>query len=429
MDVLLLYPADKKAYRASNSRTVYSQRLNGVPLDPAKWDPLSWTVVSKRAKDGVRIDRGGSRFPLILFSHAAQSQPINYAPTLERIASHGFVIAAPWHEGDTRDDRTIDQINALAKKTLLTCFDGLAHTCLDPVNKAVQNGVLDFRAIIDNIGDLSDFGDRVDLEHVGVLGQSRGSVRALASVGGSTTWGIDPVRWGTDNRRRIDAMMILAIGAASNVSNISVDKITVPSLLVAGKLDANTPLPISVKAFKDIPAGTDKGLVVLTRATHVAYSSQVCAQTQIQGAILDPGGLGFPNPRAIGERLNFEGTIMSEVNGIPLDYCTYDYFVDPVDITPIVKTYTKIQVTTDNVPRTLDTDNAMRIVTELATTFFDATLVKTERADVHFTQYTSPHFLFLKEGDEVSFAESDSFQGRPSECDDPDMPSYNLECD
>jgi hypothetical protein len=71
----------------------------------------------------------------------------------------------------------------------------------------------------------------------------------------------------------------------------------------------------------------------------------------------------------------------------------------------------------------------MRIVTELATTFFDATLVKTERADVHFTQYTSPHFLFLKEGDEISFAESDSFQGRPAECDDKDMVSYNFDCD
>src|SRR5919204_6216378 len=76
MDVILLYPADKQAYRKSNARTVYNQRLNGVTLDPAKWDPLSWTVVSERAKDDVPIDRSGPGFPLILFSHAAQGQPM-----------------------------------------------------------------------------------------------------------------------------------------------------------------------------------------------------------------------------------------------------------------------------------------------------------------------------------------------------------------
>jgi hypothetical protein len=40
----------------------------------------------------------------------------------------------------------------------------------------------------------------------------------------------------------------------------------------------------------------------------------------------------------------------------------------------------------------------------------------------------SPKFLFLKEGDPVSYAESWSFQGRPVECDDPDLVSLDPAC-
>src|SRR3990172_4617050 len=44
MDLLLFYPADKQAYRNATTLTVYSSRLKGVTLDPARWDPISWQV-------------------------------------------------------------------------------------------------------------------------------------------------------------------------------------------------------------------------------------------------------------------------------------------------------------------------------------------------------------------------------------------------
>jgi len=40
---------------------------------------------------------------------------------------------------------------------------------------------------------------------------------------------------------------------------------------------------------------------------------------------------------------------------------------------------------------------------------------------VHFKQYLSPKFLLEKEGETVSYAESESFQGRAVECDDPTL--------
>jgi pimeloyl-ACP methyl ester carboxylesterase len=431
MDVLLWYPADKQAYQTA-SPTVYTSRLNGLTLDPARWDPLSWTVTAERARDGVPIDMvdtGGPSFPLIIMSHAAAGEPHNYAPTLERLASHGYVIAAPWHEGDTQDDRRIDIINQRARSKIVGCFDEGPSPCLDGVQKAVQNRALDVAAIIDFFEDRNrsgDFGHRVDTERVGLLGQSRGSLTALAAAGGSTPWEIAP-------ELRVKAIMTLAIGARDNTFAQDLAKITIPSLLVVGKIDRNQgPVPsatlITVDAFNTI-ASAEKALVILERAEHRVYGSHYCAQTQAAGAILlDETRIDKMNPRAIGERLTLENIILHPTAGTSLDWCFYHTFARPVDITPVIKTMTGFQVTPDNVPRQLDSDTAMRLVLELANTFFDAVLVKEARPGVHFKQCLSPKFLLMKEGESVSYAESDSFQGRAVECDDLDLASLDVAC-
>jgi hypothetical protein len=89
---------------------------------------------------------------------------------------------------------------------------------------------------------------------------------------------------------------------------------------------------------------------------------------------------------------------------------------------------TGYQVTPDNVPRQLDSDTAMRLVLELAVTFFDAVLVKQARPGVHFRQYLSPKFMLIKEGETVSYAERESFQGGAVECDDRDLASLDVAC-
>ncbi len=70
----------------------------------------------------------------------------------------------------------------------------------------------------------------------------------------------------------------------------------------------------------------------------------------------------------------------------------------------------------------------MRLGLELAVTIFDAVLVKEAGPGVHFRQYLSPKFMLMKEGETVSYAESESFQGRAVECDDPDLASLDAAC-
>ncbi len=257
-----------------------------------------------------------------------------------------------------------------------------------------QNRTLDIAALLDEMP--RHFGDRVDMERVGLVGQSRGSVTALAVAGGSTTWNIQA-------EPRIKAIMLLAIGNRDFVTRMNLADITVPSLLITSKGDRNAgpgvQMSVSVEAFNAIPDSTNKGLVILERAEHSTYSSNRCAQMQATGAILQQ------EPRAIGEQLLFENIFQNFVptasgasGGTPIDFCLFDSFVNPVDIRPLVKTMTGFDVTEDTVPRQLDTPTAMRVVVELADTFFGGVLVKHDHDEARFKQYLKPEFLLKKEG-------------------------------
>jgi predicted dienelactone hydrolase len=425
MPVLLYYPADEVAYESA-SPVAYASRLHGKPIvdpnNPGRWVPMSYVVIAERARQSVAIDRGGPRFPLIIFSHPGMSDPLNAAPTLERLASHGYVVAAPWHEGDTQDDRIIDVINSRAGTKILQCFDGGPSPCLDPIaQRSVQNRALDLRALLDSAeredGAIRRYvDDRVDATRAALLGQSRGSVNALAAAGGSTAWNIAP-------EPRIRAIMILANGTSIVTGAQDAHRIDIPSVVVAGKIDRNSPMAITVGAFDEMPSQR-KALVILERAEHGVYGPDRCAKMQAAGAI-------FQNePRAIGEQLTLENVLISANSGTPIDFCKYEWFVDPVDIRPVVKAMTGVDVTPDNVPRQLDNAIARRVVLELANTLFDAVLIKRsqDEADVHFKQYLVPGFLLEKEGAVVSYAESHTSDGRVVACDDPDLITLDPSC-
>ncbi len=369
-------------------------------------------MLSERARDGVAVDRGGPSFPFIIASHGGPGDPQNSAPTLERLASHGFIVAAPFHNGGTLDDQFTDMINQRAGNKIVPCLDGGPSPCLDAVMKEVQNRALDVAAILDNIA--SYFGDRVNTERVGVLGQSRGSALALALAGGSTSWNIKA-------EPRVDAIMLMASANRTVMFNQNVGNITLPTLIVNSKADRMNPYPIAVDVFNAIPS-EEKGLVLLERGEHGVYSSQRCSNMQAAGAIYQA------NPRAIIEQFTMENIMLAATSGTPIDYCLYDSFVNPVDITPLVNTMTGFAVTPNNVPRQLDTDNAMRLMVELASTFFDAVLFKKAQPGVHFKQYLSPKFMLHKEGESVSYGESQSFQGRAVECDDIDLAWLDPSC-
>ncbi len=109
--VHLWYPADSNGF-ADAPATQYTSALHGHTL-PGLFLPLSWTVQAELARDTNAIDPTGPPLPVIVFSHGASNDPIDYAHTLERIAAEGFVVAAPYHVNNTQDDARIDFVNNL----------------------------------------------------------------------------------------------------------------------------------------------------------------------------------------------------------------------------------------------------------------------------------------------------------------------------
>jgi predicted dienelactone hydrolase len=370
---------------------VYTSRLYGLgspsfPQWPPQWLPLSWTTVSSKASENARVARGDERFPVIIFSHGNQNNAIDYAFTLEALASYGYVVAAPDHLNNTQDDVRIDFVNTQAGKTVIPCLDSLPGPCSRgatpaTVPKSMVDRYHDVRAVLDALPSPIWFGPRVDMDRVGIMGHSRGTVTSLVLAGGSDLWGLSA-------DKRIKALMGLAIGNATVTSGANAQNVTVPALLVGGTLDRNGPLLVSQAAFAKLRS-TDKQLVVIQSGVHRHFDSAYCAQMQSAGSIAQA------NSNAVLDLQTVTQILVSALSGIAPDYCALDYFEQPINITPIVNSITgfTVETTPPNVPTTgLTTDTVKEQVISLAVSFFGRVLNRGDGDDRPFTDCLPDEF-------------------------------------
>ncbi len=241
IDVEVWYPADTSVWAAA-SPSEYSSRLRGVTLVPAKWDPLSWVLVSNAAREAPAFDKHGA-FPVVLFSHGSTASPVEYVRTIEHIASHGYVVAAPWYNGDTQDDVRVQFINASNGAKVLDCLDNRPAPCLDPAAKNVADRARDLSTVLDALP--AAFGDNLDMNQVFAMGHSRGTVTSLGAAGGSGFFDFAP-------EPRVKAVLGLAGAMGDIIFKIDLNNVTLPTVLIAGENDGNTLPAISETAFGTI---------------------------------------------------------------------------------------------------------------------------------------------------------------------------------
>jgi predicted dienelactone hydrolase len=372
--------------------------LHGRSLIPARWDPLSWEIEAEIAREGAAIDPHGKALPVIVFSHGATNDPIDYAYTLELIAGEGFVVAAPYHVNNTQDDVRIDFINTEAGTQLFSCNDGRPGPCARTnVPRSMEDRVRDIGAILDNLPGW--FGDRVDVSRAGILGHSRGTVTALAAAGGSAAWGFGPLR-DAGGEPRVKAIMGMAIGAPAITFGASLENVSVPALLVAGRLDQNS-LPTVSKGAFDAITSEDKAFVSIERATHRSFDSTYCAQMQAAGAIAIKDV-----ERAILDLHTVRGIVSSPpmgLSGKAVHYCSSHFFTTPVDIGALVEGIPGSEFPpirppsicmSASIPCTgLDTEEVKRGMKELAVALFGTVLKRVGNDGVHFTRYLTPKWL------------------------------------
>jgi len=411
VDVHLWYPADQRGL-FTRAKTVYRSALWHQSL-PGPWAPLSWEVEAEIARERAPIDPDGPPFPVIVFSHGSNNDPIDYAHTLELIAGAGFVVAAPSHVNNTQDDARIDYINGQAGTTLFPCNDGIAPPCSRPsVPNSMRDRISDISHVLDALPGW--FGQRVDVSRVGVLGHSRGTVTALAAAGGSNTWGIGP-------ESRVDAIMGLAIGAATITNTVNLTQVAVPTVLIAGGRDQNSAPAVSEGAFATI-SSADKLLVEIPNAVHRSFDSTYCAQLQSAAAHAKR------NPNAILD-LHTVGLIAASapgfLSGKAVHYCAPRYFTTPVNIQRVVASTFNAEYScsrtenphpghqldpacsltaplagppspcvTTSIPCTgLDTEEVKQGITKIAVAFFSSALSGTDRHGIDFERYLAPTWL------------------------------------
>jgi predicted dienelactone hydrolase len=259
----------------------------------------------------------------------------------------------------------------------------------------MRDRALDISAVITNIPALfgENFAEHVDMDRIGFVGLSRGAATGLGVAGGSPALGIaaDP---------RVDALLLLTAGGAANPL-MNHAAITIPVVQVTGTEDRNQ--PASEASFNAIINSPSKAYVEITGAYHRGLSADsYCEQMQAIGPIAQS------NPDAILDLHSLRNLLLSPAgSGTTLDHCPYEFFVDPVDIKPVVFAQTGVWVTPENVPTSIEMALLSVIRSGLARAFFGDVL--DVRGDDNFGEYLLGEFQ-EKYGESLTAVEVQGFE-------------------
>ena len=208
---------------------------------------------SEVALDAPPVSADGP-FPLVVYSHGSGGQRYVSTFLTETLASHGVVVVAPDHAGNT----TIDQ------------FTG-AEADRETI---VRDRPLDVSKVLDAVLDGSadrEITDIVDAAEIGVIGHSFGAYTTLAVGGGVTALDID-----ADERVSVLVPLAPAVGGLDDGDLAAVD---VPTMVISGTLDETTPISPNTERVADLVGGLVTR-VDLDGATHQSFTD-VCDYTTL----------------------------------------------------------------------------------------------------------------------------------------------------
>jgi predicted dienelactone hydrolase len=167
---------------------------------------------SAAAKDDVDVSSTGNR-GLIVFSHGSGSLPVQSVVLTETLASHGFVVVAPRHDGNNIFDNT------------------------NPFEETARQRPKDVSYSIDymlarNADNQDDFSGSINTSAIGVTGHSFGGFTALTMASGYDDGVVD-----IPPDARVKA--ILPVSPAHNLlDDAELKSVALPTLCMAGTLES-----------------------------------------------------------------------------------------------------------------------------------------------------------------------------------------------
>ena len=226
--------------------------------------------------------RSGSRpFPLILFSHGNAAIRWQSFSLATHLASHGYVVAAPDHPGNT----LFDQIDLDSTRAQLG-----AHVIDRPHDVSLVLQLIE-------AGELSPVDASADCEQVGLCGHSFGGFTSLMLAHPSAPF-LKPC---------FKSVVAIATPAAGlSAMGLGLGGLQIPVLLVAGIDDETVPLGPEIQVPYD-SASAPKALLKVAGAGHVSFSNllddrllQAAARLNfpddLQHGLRDGIGPGFAEP-------------------------------------------------------------------------------------------------------------------------------------
>ena len=199
-------------------------------------------------------------FPLVVYSHGSGGLRYIHSSYTEALASHGYLVAAPDHTGNTAVDRlagseTAGDVTAFVRpsdvRRVVDAFTDPAHPTAGP------------------------WAAQVDAGRIAVTGHSFGGFTAIASVTGfaNDQGTIEP-------DERVDA--IIPIAPATGPTLLADDVIglvDVPMLVLVGTDDVTTPVDPNVTRLWDLTDVSPAYRVELVAGEHQTFTD-LCAYTR-----------------------------------------------------------------------------------------------------------------------------------------------------
>jgi predicted dienelactone hydrolase len=224
--------------------------------------PVVFTAPSELALQDPLVSQAGD-FPLIIFSHGSGGLRYQSFFLTEVLASHGFVVAAAGHVGNT-------------------LLDELGGT-FAPMEEMMVARPLDVSFLITRMLERNEdpgdfFYQSIDGERIGVCGHSFGGFTSFAMAAG---FGADPPEEVASELPedfvpvpvdpRVDAIAPLA-PASSWFGDSELEAISVPTMIIGGTDDTTTPIETeNVRPFELIPDQVFRA--DLEGAVHFSFSN------------------------------------------------------------------------------------------------------------------------------------------------------------
>jgi predicted dienelactone hydrolase len=229
-------------------------RYAGQDLDTNTQDAFTVLPLRQAAVRDATVDAGA--YPLVLFSHTSAGHRRQSTFLCTHLASHGYVVAAVDHTGNTAAAE-----RATTGKTL-TPAERDAY-----IEQIIADRVPDLCFLLDQVlaGAAGDVSPHIDEQRIGMIGWSFGGWTVLAALE-------------TDDRCR--AVVALAPGGNSKpLPGIIPATLTfawkreVPTLLLVAEDDRFTPMPGQYELFARTPSS--KQMFILRGADHLHFGDQI----------------------------------------------------------------------------------------------------------------------------------------------------------